>query len=302
MIFQYYDRSGDGRIDYKEFSQIIQSGDGAQKQTPAQAVREYRQQQAAVETGGARQSRNVGSNDLIKLFRDKIKARGARGMVGIQRLFKIMDDDGSKTLSEQEFSKACRDFKTGISEENIPTLFSAFDTNRDGTLNIDEFLMAIRGELNDKRLALVRQAFNKIDIDGSGYLEVNDIKDSYRADKHPDVIEGKRTEEAVLIEFLETFEAHLNLRDNTETDGRVSMDEFVEYYKNISASIDNDDYFALMMNNSWNLRGDASPYTKYEKGWANEEAKSAPARPKVQYRQPQAKVQRSGQMSNGNPL
>ena len=37
-------------------------------------------------------------------------------------------------------------------------------------------------------------------------------------------------------------------------------------------SIDNDDYFTLMMNNSWNLRGDASPYQKYEKGWANEDA------------------------------
>ena len=31
MIFDYYDRSGDGRIDYKEFSAILQSGDGAQQ-------------------------------------------------------------------------------------------------------------------------------------------------------------------------------------------------------------------------------------------------------------------------------
>lgn len=184
-----------------------------------------------------------------------------------------MDDDHSRSLSEQEFAKACRDFKTGISEENIPTLFNAFDTNHDGTLNIDEFLMAIRGELNAGRLKLIEQAFRKIDQDGSGFLEVNDIKDSYKADKHPDVIEGKRTEEQVLIEFLETFEAHLNLRESTETDGRVSLEEFTEYYKNISVSIDNEDYFSLMMNNSWNLRGDASPYQKYEKGWANEDAK-----------------------------
>jgi len=196
-----------------------------------------------------------------------------------------MDDDGSRTLSEQEFSKACRDFKTGISEENIPTLFTAFDTNRDGTLNIDEFLMAIRGELNEKRLALVKQAFAKIDRDGSGFLDINDIKDSYNASKHPDVVQGKRTEEQVLIEFLETFEAHHNLREGTETDGRVDETEFVEYYKNISVSIDNDDYFSLMMNNSWNLRGDASPYQKYEKGWGNEEATTA-GRPKVEYRKP----------------
>ena len=85
MIFQYYDRSGDGRIDYKEFSNILTTGNSQLEQPPAQATREYRKQQTqgAVETGGARQSRQVNSDSLIKLFRDKIKARGARGMVGI---------------------------------------------------------------------------------------------------------------------------------------------------------------------------------------------------------------------------
>jgi hypothetical protein len=74
------------------------------------------------------------------------------------------------------------------------------------------------------------------------------------------------------VEFLETFETHHNIINGSASDGSVTLDEFVEYYKSISVSIDNDDYFALVMNNSWNLRGDASPYKKYEKGWANEEA------------------------------
>ena len=92
-------------------------------------------------------------------------ARGARGIVGIQRIFKIMDDDGSRSLSYAEFTKAVKDFKVGISEENVPILFTAFDTNRDGTLNIDEFLMAIRGEMNGERTELVEMAFRKIDKD-----------------------------------------------------------------------------------------------------------------------------------------
>ena len=144
--------------------------------------------------------------------------------------------------------------------------------------------MAIRGELNDKRLGLVQKAFKMIDKDGSGFLDPDDIRNTYNASKHPDVLEGKKSEEQVLVEFLETFEMHLNLRDNKSSDGKVSLPEFEEYYKNISASIDNDDYFTLMMNNSWNLRGDASPYKKYEKGWANEDAGkpvSASAKPKV---------------------
>lgn len=142
-----------------------------------------------------KQTDPVDARKLINLFREKIKGRGARGMMGIQRLFKIMDDDGSHSLSEAEFAKACQNFKIGISEENIPVLFRAFDTNRDGTMNIDEFLMAIRGELNDKRMALVQKAFRLIDKDGSGQLDPNDIRDSYNAKKHPDVIEGKKTEE-----------------------------------------------------------------------------------------------------------
>lgn len=62
-------------------------------------------------------------------------------------------------------------------------------------------------------------------------------------------------------------------------------------------SIDNDEYFALMMNNSWNLKGDAQTYQKYEKGWGNEEATKKP-----EFRQPPVPVQRSGQASRDNPL
>jgi Ca2+-binding EF-hand superfamily protein len=71
--------------------------------------------------------------------------------------------------------------------------------------------MAIRGELNDKRLALVEQAFRKIDKDNSGVLDINDIKDSYNAEKHPDVLSGKKTADQILVDFLETFETHHNI-------------------------------------------------------------------------------------------
>jgi hypothetical protein len=52
----------------------------------------------------------------------------------------------------------------------------------------------------------------------------------------------------------------------------VTLQEFVDYYSNISASIDDDDYFLLMINNAWNISGNANPYYKYEKGWGSEEA------------------------------
>lgn len=104
-----------------------------------------------------------------------------------------------------------------------------------------------------------------MDKDGNGYLDYNDIKDVYNGKFHPDVISGKKTEQQVLQEFLETFEAHHNMRNNTAPDHVVTKDEFDEYYNNVSASIDRDDYFEAMMNSAWNL--DGSRVTK--KGWSN---------------------------------
>jgi hypothetical protein len=49
-------------------------------------------------------------------------------------------------------------------------------------------------------------AFKKIDRDGSGILDLNDIKGVYSAKTHPDVKSGKKTEDEVLGEFIETFE------------------------------------------------------------------------------------------------
>ena len=106
-----------------------------------------------------------------------------------------MDDDGSKSLSKQEFEKACRDFKTEISSEDIGTLFQAFDINRDGTIQYDEFLRIIRGDLTEHRRALVEKAFQKLDRDGSGVIEVADLVGVYSAKKHPAVMDGRKTEE-----------------------------------------------------------------------------------------------------------
>ena len=181
-----------------------------------------------------------------------------------------MDDDNSKSLDRNEFKKAVTDFRVEIPLDQIDTIFNAFDLNRDGTIDYDEFVRMIKGDLNPNRLALVKKAFTKLDKDGSGIVDIDDIKDVYNASRHPDVLAGKKTKDQILVEFLETFEMHHNIQNGEQADGRITMNEFIEYYTNISASLDNDEYFAIMMNNSWNLSGDASSYKKFDKGWASQ--------------------------------
>jgi len=185
---------------------------------------------------------------LVDVLRESLKTHGARGIAGLARKFRIMDDDGSKKLDIGEFTKAINEHALGWTVSQIKIVFDFFDTNKDSFVDFDEFLVGIRGHLNERRAQMVLMAFQLLDADGSGVIEVNDIEGKYNTDKHPDVIAGKRTKEEVLREFLDTF-------DSIDKDGKVTPDEFIKYYEGVSASIDDDDYFELMMRNAWHISG-----------------------------------------------
>jgi Ca2+-binding EF-hand superfamily protein len=256
MLFSIYDVDGSGGIDYKEFSGVV-----------------FGKIQAAAPKGGASTagpSGGAGGNDpealAIKL-KEKLATRGARGIIGLQRQFKIMDDDNSKSLNKYEFSKAMNDFMLGFNQGQVGALFDYFDVDGNGTVSYDEFLRSIRGPMNMARKKIVAQAFKKLDKDGNGWIDINDVRGVYKADKHPDVKSGKKTEDQILQEFLETFETAHAMRNNDAPNYVVTKEEFDEYYNNISCSIDDDMYFMTMMNNAWKLT-EESRKGMGTKGWS----------------------------------
>lgn len=84
------------------------------------------------------------SNSALDELREQLKARGAKGIVGLARKFRIMDDDNSKSLSMSEFKKGVRECSLNLSELQMHELFSTFDRDRSGTIDYDEFLQGVR--------------------------------------------------------------------------------------------------------------------------------------------------------------
>ena len=94
-----------------------------------------------------------------------------------------------------EFGKAMHDFRIGLNAKQITTAFGIFDRDGSGEISFDEFLRAIRGEMNDFRKAFCKKAYEIMDSDHSGELDINDIRQTYNAKQHPDVKSGKKTED-----------------------------------------------------------------------------------------------------------
>uniref|UniRef100_A0A1I8F5L0 Calmodulin n=1 Tax=Macrostomum lignano TaxID=282301 RepID=A0A1I8F5L0_9PLAT len=85
-----------------------------------------------------------GTKDPLEKLRLTCLSRGASGIKGLGRQFRIIDDDGSKSLDRREFFKGCTDFGADLSKEEMEAIFTRIDKDGSGSLDFDEFLVALR--------------------------------------------------------------------------------------------------------------------------------------------------------------
>ena len=95
----------------------------------------------AIAKGGLLASSGI---PLLDKLRVKLASRGANGLLGMARMFRIMDDDDSKSLDMNEFKKAMRDLALMMTELEVKQLFQLFDRDGGGNISYDEFMAVLR--------------------------------------------------------------------------------------------------------------------------------------------------------------
>eukprot|EP00347_Sterkiella_histriomuscorum_P021558 403333558 len=183
-------------------------------------------------------------DDLIREIKTKIVERSANGIRGIAKIFKAMDENGSKTLDVDDFRWGLKDYGITISKEESQQVMQHFDRDGNGSVDFNEFLRALKGDLNATRKRYIKMAYDKLDVNKDGLVKLDDIAKIYDASKHPDVLQGKKSHDQVFLEFMSQW-------DTQTKDGIVTFEEFCDYYSDVSASIESDDYFAEMMISAW---------------------------------------------------
>jgi Ca2+-binding EF-hand superfamily protein len=205
--------------------------------------------QVAARTPPVERLRRAGTAERFAQFREKILERGgSAGIHSLSRIFRLMDENDDRRISPEELQLGLEHYGLPMSADEVAQLIGPIDKDKSGTIRLGEFLIAIRGTINQRRQKMIDMAFKVLDKSGNGVITIDDIQSSYNVSHDPDVLAGNIPPDQALECFLSMF-------DSIDRDGTVTRKEFTEYYRNVSASIDNDDYFELMIRNAWHIPG-----------------------------------------------
>ena len=255
-IFSSFDTNKQGVIDYREFVSELFSNKSLskkQKSAPIEKQEIPTKNEIVVENEEKNILKLNNPEEILNLMKDVLNERGVQGICSIARNFRIIDENNSQTIDFDEFKQVCNMYNFGLDDKQLKMVFGNFDSENIGEIDYDEFIRTLRGEMNEFRQNLVQNVFDKLDIKKSGEISFKELNNKYNAKNHPDVISGKISEEEALKEFIDTFQETYNYLCGTETNNIVTIEEFLEYYENVSMTIDEDDYFEYLLNNVWNL-------------------------------------------------
>ena len=255
-IFSSFDTNKQGVIDYREFVSELFSNKSLskkQKSAPIEKQEIPEKNEIVVENEEKNNLKLNNPEEILNLMRDVLNERGVQGICSIARNFRIIDENNSQTIDFDEFKQVCNMYNFGLDDKQLKMVFGNFDSENIGEIDYDEFIRTLRGEMNEFRQNLVQNVFDKLDIKKSGEISFKELNNKYNAKNHPDVISGKISEEEALKEFIDTFQETYNYLCGTETNNIVTIEEFLEYYENVSMTIDEDEYFEYLLNNVWNL-------------------------------------------------
>jgi len=184
----------------------------------------------------------------LERLRAYVLSKGVRSLKQINMTFKRIDQNHDGKIEFSEFHAALQHEGIYVEKEIERQCFDEIDYDHIGFVNLDEFILAMRPPMPNCRKTLIKSAFEKLDRDKDGEVSVDDLRGVYSVKKHPKYLSGEWTEDQCLTEWLSSFHG-----PGGNFNGIVTYEDFENYYAGVSASIDSDAYFDLMMRHAWKL-------------------------------------------------
>ena len=193
------------------------------------------------------------------LLNDILKSRDLRGILYLHLEFINSCHDLSK-ITFNDFVNVLEIQHINLSNSDMKDLFNIFASkNNPNFLNFSAFIRNYKIQLNENKLSCVEQAFSNIDTSENDKVPLNLIKKKFKANNHPDVLNGIRKEEDIILEFLDCFNINyeiLNLDSKNKNENSeqkyIDFEIFANFYEYVSFIYPDNNEFEKIVNSAWN--------------------------------------------------
>ena len=193
------------------------------------------------------------------LLNDILKSRDLRGILYLHLEFINSCHDLSK-ITFNDFINVLEIQHINLSNSDMKDLFNIFASkNNPNFLNFSAFIRNYKIQLNENKLSCVEQAFSNIDTSENDKVPLNLIKKKFKANNHPDVLNGIRKEEDIILEFLDCFNINyeiLNLDSKNKNENSeqkyIDFEIFANFYEYVSFIYPDNNEFEKIVNSAWN--------------------------------------------------
>ena len=198
-------------------------------------------------------------NQSLLLLNDSLKSRGLRGILYLHLEF-INSCQNLSKITFNDFLNVFEIQHINLPSQDIKNIFNTFiSKNNKNYLDFSAFIRNYKQELNENKLSCVEQAFSNLDTNENDKVPLNLIKKLFKADKHPDVLNGLKKEEEIILEFLDCFNINyeilsLDSKINNDNNSQriIDFEIFANFYEYVSFIYPNDKEFENIVNSSWN--------------------------------------------------
>lgn len=185
---------------------------------------------------------------LIDKIRDEVVDRGGLyGFRSLDAIFKRMDANNDKVLSKVELKNGLQELGLDYTTQEMDTVMRHFDRNADCRVSTREFIDGLTCKLDDHRRSLVYDTYALVNKVTEGAPTIEALAALFDAASHPEVQAGLKSEPVARAEMASAWgkpETHV-----------VTKDEFMQYWRDVSVAVGDEDWFELMIRNPWHLSG-----------------------------------------------
>ena len=199
-------------------------------------------------------SDNPEANNAIDKLRNYLLQLGSKGIFNIEKMFTMYDPTHKGKIDFQSLESIFQHYKLPLSSKELKSIFDKLDYNSQRKINYDDLVKILVGKMTDERLNLVKNIFAYIKPNNNGSIHFSEIRQKFNPSKHPQAYSGSNSKDEIYNEFIDNLDIYkkYSLIDKSSSLTLITLQDFINFYTQISFGINDDSYFNKLISGVWN--------------------------------------------------